>query len=204
MYARQSGVHALSPPQPSQPEGFLRATLDALEANIAVLDEAGTIVAVNAGWEAFAHANGLELPDEGLGSNYLEVCDGASGDDSFEATAAATELAASLDGLRDALRKAPPPGIGGGMRSRHELRDRLRLMENESKHLAAELKDGQGRDATYPVFQRINSIRRDAVDDAQRMYLQQPVLDKIESAREPLEKLAGYYGVKLDHQLEVR
>jgi hypothetical protein len=36
------------------------------------------------------------------------------------------------------------------------------------------------------------------------MYLQQPVRDKIESARGPLEKLAGYYGVKLDHQLEMR
>jgi hypothetical protein len=121
-----------------------------------------------------------------------------------KAAAAATELAASLDGLRDALRNEPSPGIGSSERPRHELKDRLRLMENESKHLAAELKDGQGRDATYPVFQRINSIRRDAVEDAQRMYLQQPVRDKIESARGPLEKLAGYYGVKLDHQLEMR
>ena len=124
--------------------------------------------------------------------------------DQEKAAAAATELAASLDGLRDALRSEPPPGIGSGARTRHELRDRLRLMENESKHLAAELTDGQGRDATYPVFQRINEIRRAAVDNAQRMYLQQPVLDKIESARGPLEKLAGYYGVKLDHQLEMR
>jgi hypothetical protein len=124
--------------------------------------------------------------------------------DQEKAAAAATELAASLDGLRDALRNEPSTGIGPGERSGHELRDRLRLMENESKHLAAELKDGQGRDATYPVFQRINGLRRDAVEDAQRMYLQQPVRDKIESARGPLEKLAGYYGVKLDHQLEMR
>ena len=102
------------------------------------------------------------------------------------------------------MRNELSPGIGSSERPRHELKDRLRLMENESKHLAAELKDGQGRDATYPVFQRINSIRRDAVEDAQRVYLQQPVRDKIESARGPLEKLAGYYGVKLDHQLEMR
>ena len=124
--------------------------------------------------------------------------------DQEKAAAASTELAASLDGLRDALRSEPPPGIGSGARTRHELRDRLRLMENESKHLAAELMDGQGRDATYPVFRRINAIRRDAVEEAQRMFLQQPVRDKIESASGPLEKLAGYYGVKLDRQLEMR
>ena len=36
-------------------EALLRSTLDALSAHIAVLDEAGTIIAVNQAWRAFAH-----------------------------------------------------------------------------------------------------------------------------------------------------
>jgi len=53
---------------------FLRSALDALSAHIAVLDETGTIVAVNAAWRRFAAENGLAAPDHGLGANYLDVC----------------------------------------------------------------------------------------------------------------------------------
>ena len=112
----------------------------------------------------------------------------------------------SLDGLRTALCKQPTTSIvpGGGSRPRHELVDRLRLMESESKHLARVLEDGRGRDETLPVFERINEIRRHAVQQAQRMFLQQPVIDQIESARGPLEELAGLYGVELSRRLQVR
>lgn len=126
--------------------------------------------------------------------------------DQAKATAAAQSLAASVDGLRTALRNQPSSSIvpGGGSRPRHKLLDRLRLMESESKHLAGVLEEGQGRDETLPVFERINQIRRDAVEQAQRMFLQQPVIEKIESARGPLEELAGYYGVELNRRLQIR
>ncbi len=84
----------------SQPR-FLRATLDALDANIAVLDEAGTIVAVNAGWEGFARDNGMPRGWTGIGANYLAVCDDASGPDSREAEAAAAGIRAVLGLERD-------------------------------------------------------------------------------------------------------
>ncbi|MDJ0848932.1 MAG: ATP-binding protein [Myxococcota bacterium] len=77
---------------------FLRATLDALDANIAVLDEAGTIVAVNAAWEAFARDNGMPHGWTGVGESYLEVCDRATGRDAAEAQAAAA-------GIREVLAK---------------------------------------------------------------------------------------------------
>lgn len=123
-----------------------------------------------------------------------------------KAAAAATRLAEALNGLRDALRKAPGGmgGFAGGSSGVHSLRDRLRLMESESKHLARQLRDGEGRDETYPVFRRIDEIRRSAVDPAERMFLQQPVLEKIQVARPAMEELAGYYGVELKHQLETR
>ena len=56
----------------SESQRFLRSTLDALSAHIAVLDEEGTITATNAAWRRFALANGGN-PDD-LGTNYLAVC----------------------------------------------------------------------------------------------------------------------------------
>jgi len=52
----------------------LESTLDSLSAHIALLDDTGTIVSVNAAWRRFARASGLRLPDYGVGANYLEAC----------------------------------------------------------------------------------------------------------------------------------
>jgi DNA-binding CsgD family transcriptional regulator len=53
------------------------ATLDELNAlpvNAVILDDAGTIVAVNETWKEFARQNGLRLPNFGIGSSYLRFC----------------------------------------------------------------------------------------------------------------------------------
>lgn len=63
---------------------FLQAALDALPANVAILDPAGTIVAVNRAWRQFAQANDYAGREYGLGTNYLDLCRAArasSGDD---------------------------------------------------------------------------------------------------------------------------
>ena len=119
------------------------------------------------------------------------------------ASSQAADLETALSGLRQALRNEPSASIvpGGGSRQRHRIRDRLRLMENESRYLASQLKEGRGRDETLPVFERIDEIRRDVVQDARRIFLQKPVLDKIDAARGPLEELAKLYGVQLRQQL---
>ncbi len=58
-----------------QTEQFNRSILDALSAHVAVLDETGTIIAVNRSWEEFARANGA-LPDRvGVGINYVAICE---------------------------------------------------------------------------------------------------------------------------------
>lgn len=56
----------------------LQALIDALAANVAVLDRSGTIVAVNEAWRRFADTNGLTLPDHGRGANYVGICDAAA------------------------------------------------------------------------------------------------------------------------------
>jgi PAS domain-containing protein len=57
-------------------EAFWQATLDSLLAHIAILDEHGTIIAVNAAWRRFADSEGGD--SDCIGSNYMSVCDAAS------------------------------------------------------------------------------------------------------------------------------
>jgi len=53
-------------------------TLDHLPVNIAVLDQSGTIVAVNESWRRFGQENGLKDPNSCVGANYLDACRSAS------------------------------------------------------------------------------------------------------------------------------
>ena len=60
-------------------KNFLQSTLDALSANIALLDEHGGILLVNKAWRDFAEQNGLQAETVSEGCNYLDVCDRADG-----------------------------------------------------------------------------------------------------------------------------
>lgn len=53
---------------------FLQATLNALSARIAILDERGTIMAVNEAWSTFAQAHPSLVRTTSVGANYLEAC----------------------------------------------------------------------------------------------------------------------------------
>lgn len=56
---------------------FLQNTLDSLSAHLAILDEWGNIVAVNALWKDLTQEQPFFATDEGVGSNYLLLCDAA-------------------------------------------------------------------------------------------------------------------------------
>ncbi len=58
---------------------LLQSTLDALTLHIAILDQSGTIIGVNAAWRRFAAANGYNDASYGVGTNYLALCEAASG-----------------------------------------------------------------------------------------------------------------------------
>src|SRR5690606_34878466 len=52
-----------------------QGVLDAMDANIAVLDRDGRIVHVNKNWREFAARNaGFAPPGLGVGANYFDVC----------------------------------------------------------------------------------------------------------------------------------
>ena len=78
-------------------EQLVPPVVDALSAQIAILDETGTIVAVNSAWREFAENNPPVPSNAFEGANYLRVCDTASGPCAAEAPLLA-------DGMRAVLR----------------------------------------------------------------------------------------------------
>jgi nitrogen fixation/metabolism regulation signal transduction histidine kinase len=79
-------------------EVLSRAVLNAVMANIAVVDKQGTIIIINEGWERFALENGCEPQSHkvGVGANCLEVCERAAAGLDNEAQAVLNGIKAVL------------------------------------------------------------------------------------------------------------
>jgi len=77
-------------------ETFLQSALDSLSAHIAILDEFGTILAVNKAWRVFAQDNDFSEESAALGMNYIDVCRSAI-------DAGSAESALMLRGIEDVL-----------------------------------------------------------------------------------------------------
>jgi PAS domain S-box-containing protein len=77
-----------------------RGILDALPANIALLDRKGVIVSVNATWRQFALENGHAARDAAVGENYLTICEAVQGEEREHAIAAASGIRQVLAGAR--------------------------------------------------------------------------------------------------------
>lgn len=77
---------------------FLQATLDALSAHIAILNSSGEIIAVNEAWRRFAGNNSSSMANDGVGMNYLRVCDLAAGQCSAEASTTGQAIRKIING----------------------------------------------------------------------------------------------------------
>ncbi|WP_248897025.1 sensor histidine kinase [Haloplanus halobius] len=86
--------------------GVIAAGMDALPAEVAILDAAGEIILVNEAWRQFADANHGTSPDYWLGSNYLEIA-GQAYDDP-RASEIVDGLRAILDGTETQLQAEYP------------------------------------------------------------------------------------------------
>ncbi len=75
-----------------------QGAIDALSAQLCVLDEGGTILATNKAWRRFAEANPPVAQRSDTGDNYLVVCDGAQGAERAEAAAFAMGIRAVVSG----------------------------------------------------------------------------------------------------------
>ncbi|MEO7108762.1 MAG: diguanylate cyclase [Rhodoferax sp.] len=86
----------------AQSEQFARTTIDTVPESICVLDKTGVIITVNQAWRDFYDAN-YDDPQSihyAVGSNYLKICESATGNDALEAPRMAQGLAAVLAGER--------------------------------------------------------------------------------------------------------
>jgi PAS domain S-box-containing protein len=81
-------------------ERFAKSTLDSLSAHIAILDDSGSILAVNQAWRRFWSENDgvSEMSSGGVGANYLAACDQATGDDAETGRAFAAGIRSVLSG----------------------------------------------------------------------------------------------------------
>ncbi len=87
---------------------FLNATLDGLSAHIVVLNDRGEIILTNKAYRDFGTQNGIAPRTAFEGSNYLAVCDGASGDYSEEAAPFAQGIREVLSGKRQSFEMEYP------------------------------------------------------------------------------------------------
>ena len=81
-----------------QQRRFAESTLEAIPASIVVLDAYGRIISANQAWTAFAAANGGAINTGGVGTNYLAVCDAASGEGAEESARFATGIRGVMSG----------------------------------------------------------------------------------------------------------
>jgi two-component system NtrC family sensor kinase len=106
-------------PTTLDPHEIAQSTIDALSSTICVLNETGTIIAVNRAWKSFAKANrrdphhGIRVISEGHdhsgeGANYLEVCDRVVGSGAAEAAEFAEGIRAVLRGESELSSKEYP------------------------------------------------------------------------------------------------
>lgn len=159
-------------------EQFLRSALDSLSAHIAVLDERGTILAVNAAWRRFGarHGLGMQVCQEcecGAGANYLEVADRATGPEAEVARVAAQGIRDVLAGRQESFELEYPcvgfaeptwylmrvtrfagPGPTRAVVAHEDVSAR-KLVEEASRRLARE---EAAREEAEAARQRLNSV----------------------------------------------
>lgn len=75
-----------------------RAVLDSLSAHIAILDADGVIVETNRAWRRYAEKSGMGPDYDGIGLNYLAVCEATEGPEAADAHRAAEGIRQVLSG----------------------------------------------------------------------------------------------------------
>ena len=92
----------------NESERIAHAALNALTAQVAILDESGAILMVNKSWRDFVNENGAMAGALIEGANYLQACDCAQGDDAEGASAFAEGIRAVIRGERELFKLQYP------------------------------------------------------------------------------------------------
>ncbi|MGY6554401.1 MAG: EAL domain-containing protein [Wenzhouxiangella sp.] len=80
-----------------------KTLINSLPAHICVVDAEGTVVEINDQWRHYGEQNAYSGDDFGVGMNYFNVCQSASGDCAEDAAKVAAGLRTVLDGEQDSF-----------------------------------------------------------------------------------------------------
>jgi hypothetical protein len=109
-------------------------------------------------------------------------------------TRLAAQLHETVKDLRQEVGSQRPHIASLDASGHYRLRDDLRLIASETSHLHQALASGATRDETRPAFSRLASLRRDCADEMRKLYLGEPVLEKVKQAGSIVREMAPYYG----------
>jgi hypothetical protein len=109
-------------------------------------------------------------------------------------TQAAGQLAEGMSGLYGTAIKEP--AFAGERTAYGATLDKLRMLEEESKHLHAQLEAGKGREETLHSYERIKELSRDARENETWALLPPSFTASADSAFASLKGLDAYYGAR--------
>jgi len=114
-------------------------------------------------------------------------------------TKAANDLARASSLLWEAIENKAqsgelPAAFGSGDAA-FEFRDKVRLISDEARHIAAVLEKGETRAQTRPSFQRIKELFDDAEEEGRLQFEDEQILSHFDHVRAEVRKLDAFYGV---------
>jgi hypothetical protein len=107
-----------------------------------------------------------------------------------------TEIASGLPDAAQALYEAiydQPAPPGPGRANWHQLRDTVRRIRMEARHLADELMKGRDRDQTRGAWRQMMEWLRDVEEASRGVMLGDDVMTKLAAVEDLLRQLAPYY-----------
>ena len=113
--------------------------------------------------------------------------------DQARVTKYAVDLNAAVGAAVQEMRKNPLQTSVGQRNTWYDLKEDLRLIENSTQHLKAELQAGSGVDETRATFDRIGSLRRDAEESGRKSMIPAPVMDALVKAGAIHNQMRPYY-----------
>ena len=113
--------------------------------------------------------------------------------DQARVTQYAVQLHDAVDAAVQAMRESPVQNAPAQRNVWYDLKEDLRLIENTSAHLKAELQAGAGADETRATFDRTESLRHDAEEHGRKSMIPAPVMDALVKAGAIHNLMMPYY-----------
>lgn len=113
--------------------------------------------------------------------------------DQDKVTELAEKLTSAVKDLKLTMRKAPEQPRGTARRAQGSALEDVRLLESSCKRLSTQLKGGAGHDQTWPIFKRMQTLRRDLEQNAGKAMISETTMSKIVPARDLMGELEPYY-----------